>query len=341
LDSARHSWRYFEHRADDGSARLAGVAAPPGCFVAPSCVYPFKMLRRWVLILPVGLAALFTGAVLVWRLVYDDAPWSLAFPRVPRMHGLEAFELLLWLGPIGSAVSAAIVIGVVVRWITGWRRAATWIPVVLPMIICLFTAVLYAPLFGGVVYRVDRIAREVEEAAVFTRVLALAVLVTMGLSAAFLAVTWMRHTPSLVRETSRVTVAVLAAILANLVWWHWFLPPSNRWDPVDWQRSDLLVPFRPCRGALVWQAARLGDVRHIPIGRIDDVWLHLVDGGARDDGAWAVSVSGTWRNDYTWLRRADVMQLRVRSDDPALAHCDSRPRVERVAPADWHRHGLD
>jgi len=54
-----------------------------------------------------------------------------------------------------------------------------------------------------------------------------------------------------------------------------------------------------------------------------------------------VSAFGEWEEGYLWLRRADVAQLRVRRDDPAGVHCDSRPRPERVTPESWHRMGIE
>jgi hypothetical protein len=55
----------------------------------------------------------------------------------------------------------------------------------------------------------------------------------------------------------------------------------------------------------------------------------------------AISVSGHWLGNYSWLDANDLRALRVRVDDPAVIDCDSRVRPERVAPAAWHKLGVE
>jgi hypothetical protein len=298
------------------------------------------MGRRWALIV-IALAVLFTGAVLVWRFVYDDAPWSLSLPPVQRVEGMAAFDLYLWLGPICNVLVIAIAAAIVVRWTTGWRAATAWIPAALPVVVFLSAAAFYAPFLGATVRRIDRMAGMVEEPAVYARALALSVIVTMVLSAVFVCVTQLRRTPAVVRQSASVVGAVLAAILLNLVWFHWILPLSNAWNPVDWRRTDLLTSVHPCRGALLWSEPDPDHGRSFPVGRIDDIWLHFADAEAPGGSVWAVSAAGEWRNDYIWFRREDLAKLRVRRDDPALVRCDSRVRSDSVAPASWHRRGVE
>lgn len=290
----------------------------------------------------IGVAMLVTGVVLVWRWVYDSAPWSIAFPPWPAMRGWDAFNLYYRIGPVGSIAAVVMGLGLVVRWVTKRRGATAWIGVVLQLLVCLQTAALYALFWAATVRRTDRVAGVVEEPAVGMRAVALSVIVTMVLAAAFICVTRFRRTPRLVRQSALSVGAILAGLLLNLSWILCILPITNDWSPAEWRRPELLTSLRPCRGALLWQTSsrRSDDEWSYPVGRIDDIWLRFADPATPGRTVWAVSATGQWEEGYVWLRRADVAQLRVRRDDPAVIHCDSRPRPERVAPASWHRMGI-
>lgn len=138
-------------------------------------------------------AVAFTAVILVWRLGYDDDPWTLplllSLPPVPRMQGFAAFELYLWLWLIARVFVVATVAGVVVRWVTGWRGATRWIPVVLPPLVCVLAAGIYAPFWGATAKRVDRVAGMVEEPVVALRRLAVSVGITFVLAAVLIVVT--------------------------------------------------------------------------------------------------------------------------------------------------------
>jgi len=300
-----------------------------------------RLIERRLAGVAIGVALLFAGLVLVWRWGFDDAPWSISLPPTPEMSGFGTFKLYDWIDSVGMVVVGAMGLGVVVRLITKRRGATTWIGVVLPVLICLQTAAVYAPYWAMTVRRAGRLTRVVEEPAVVARALACSVVVTMILAAALLCVTRLRRTPPLVRQSALAVTVTLAAILLNLSWLQWILPITNDWSPVDWRHPELMAPFRPCRGALLWKAREFGDTaRSYPIGRIDDLWLHFADPVTPGRTVWAVSAFGEWEEGYLWLRAADVAQLRVRRDDPAVIDCDSRSRSERVAPESWHRVGI-
>jgi hypothetical protein len=75
--------------------------------------------------------------------------------------------------------------------------------------------------------------------------------------------------------------------------------------------------------------------------RIDDIWLRFADPRRHGAEVLAYSASGTWREEYVWLTGADTEPLRVRIDDPAVMHCDDRPRPELVHPESWHHFGFE
>lgn len=300
-----------------------------------------RLIERRLAGLAVGVALLFTGLVGVWRWGFDDAPWSIPLPPAPETSGWGTFNLYYWIDTVGMVVVGAMGLGLVVRLIAKRRGATAWIEVVLPVLICLQTAAFHAPFWAMTVRRAGRLTRVVEEPAAVVRALALNVVVTMLLAAALLCVTRLRRTPPMVRQSALAVAVVLASILLNLVWLQWIIPISNDWDPVDWRHPELMAPFRPCRGALLWKGRNFkDDLWSYPVGRIDDIWLHFADPATPGRTVWAVSAFGEWEENYLWLRTADVVRLQVRRDDPAVVHCDSRPRPERVAPESWHRMGI-
>ena len=308
-------------------------------------MFPRRTIEIRFAVAVIVAAVAFTAVVLVWRLGYDDDPWTLplllSLPPVPRMQGLAAFELYLWLWLIARVFVVAAVVGVVVRWVMGWRGATRWIGVVFPPLVCVLAAGIYAPFWGATAKRVDRVAGVVEEPVVALRRLAVSVGITFVLAAVFIVVTRSRRTPESVRQLALVVPAVLAGILLNLLILIMMLPASDKWMPASWREKERLVPFRACRGAMLWLQPDPGDSWVRPFGRIDDVWERFADLRSPGRDIWAVSVVGEWREEYLWLSRAEAVRLRMRSDDPAVARCDSRTRLERVAPASWHRFGLD
>jgi hypothetical protein len=125
--------------------------------------------------------------------------------------------------------------------------------------------------------------------------------------------------------------------LLHLFWLVLIVPIGDDWHPSDWDRPDLLIPARACRGAVLWV---YGGRNYTDIGTIDDLWMQFADPRNNDVPAFAVSVTGRWRANYYWLTSSDLLWMRVRRDDPAIVHCDARARRERVAPAPWHELGF-
>ena len=200
------------------------------------------------------------------------------------------------------------------------RRPATlWLQVFLPIVVCAMTTILYLPLAGANDRRIDRIAGPVEEPVSQVRALALSVAATLALAVLFLAITRRCHTPADARQTALAVPMIVCSVLLSVYFLFVLMPMTNGWLPADWRRRDRLVPFRPCRGAILWE-----DADHLyAIARVDNIWLQFADprkGGERID-------------------RAEAAQFKVHSDDPAVIRCDSHPRREPVAPAEWHRVG--
>jgi hypothetical protein len=277
----------------------------------------------------VGGALLFSVALFVWRVVFDDAPWT--FPRLPRMDQFGAFEIYSWILPSCSVAVVAILV------VAAIRRRGRWIAPALAVVISMATAVFYLPFWFLHARRVDRLLGEIEEPVQRFRVLVTMVMLTLALVVLFVVLTRLRRMPEVVRHAALVTALMVNAGLLPLIWVPTILPFVNGWLPDDWHRPDLLVPVRPCRGALLWAS---GD-RTLRFGAVDDIWLRFAD--PRKGGALtrAISVSGEWRSDYSWLDANDLRALRVRVDDPAVIDCDSRVRPERVAPASWHELGVE
>jgi hypothetical protein len=118
------------------------------------------------------------------------------------------------------------------------------------------------------------------------------------------------------------------------------LPAQRGWVPHE-SRADLLVPFRPCRGAWLWEVWTTpgGEVSAHPYARIDDLWLHFADPRTAGARAWAVSVEGEWQEEYRWLTRVEAERFRVRLDDPMVVRCDSVARTSSIEAAAWHQLG--
>jgi len=231
------------------------------------------------------------------------------------------------------------------RWAVGlpWRRPRTTLVVtVLPI---LLVAWLYVPFCLLTFPRVDRIQGEVPEPVAPMRQAGTSAVVTLLLAAVFLGVTHGPRTPGSARAAALTVAVTLGFLLVHIVWILLVFPlPPHEWPPPGRDRLDLLVPFRPCRGAIVWAVTRspYHDQPSVyAFARVDEVWSRFLDprrGGAR---VRAVSATGLWERGYFWLGAEDVEQLRVRRDDPAVVRCDSVPRPEVVAPARWHRVGAD
>lgn len=251
---------------------------------------------------------------------------------------VDAFRIYLWLAPAAAFAVVAILLAFVARWLTRWRGATAWIPIALPILICALTAALHLPFLGALGHRVDRIAGHVREPVPSLRALAVSVAVTLALAAVFLAVTSGRRSPALARRSALAVAVVLCGVHAHVLWILLAFPVARAWTPAEWHRPDLLVPFRPCRGALLW-AADGGFTR--PLVRVDDVWLRFADPRLGGERVWAVSGDGQFNEGYFWLGHAEAVRLRVRRDDPAIVRCDSSARPEHVAPAAWHHLGYE
>lgn len=276
----------------------------------------------------VGGALLFTAAVFVWRVVFDDAPWS--FPRLPRMNQFEAFEIYSWVLPSCSVAVAAILV------VAAMRRRGRSIAPALAVVISIVTAVLYLPFWFLHSSRVDRLLGEVEEPVQRFRALVTMAMLTLALVVLFVVVTRLRRMPEVVRVAALVAALIVNAGLLHLIWVPTTLPFVNGWLPDDWHRPELLVTVRPCRGAVLWASSGKGQ-----FGTVDDIWLRFADPRKGGASTRAVSVSGNWRGEYSWLDADDLLALRIRVDDPAVIDCDSRVRSERVAPAAWHKLGVE
>jgi hypothetical protein len=277
----------------------------------------------------VGGALLFAVAVFVWRVVFDDAPWT--FPRLPRMDHFGSFELYSWIGPFCVIAAAEILV------VAAMQRRGRSIAPSLAVVISMATAELYLPFWFLRARRVDRLLGEVEEPVQRLRVLVAMAMLTFALLVLFVFVTRLRRTPEIARHVALVTALIVNAGLLHLIWVLAVFPIVNGWLPAEWHRPDLLVAVRPCRGALLWAPGN----KSPEFGVVDDIWIRFAD--PRKGGALtrAISVDGHWSSGYSWLDANDVRELRVRVDDPAVIDCDSRGRPERVEPAPWHKLGVE
>jgi len=277
----------------------------------------------------VGAAAILAAGSLLWRFAFDSEPWDIPWPPRPRMDGWEAFNLYSWIVPVTVAVAACVLVS------ARWRRprlAATC-----AVLLCLQTAMVYVPYAACLASRIDRMRGLIREPMRELRELVSVVVVTLALAGLYVAVAQLRHTRVETRRGALTIAVVVNGVLLHHVWLLMFLPLVHGWWPADSRRTDLLVPFRPCRGAMV---LRVEEGRVLRYGRVDDVWLHFDD--PRDPGppSRAVSLTGEWTPHYFWLNDGDLAKLSVRVDDPAVIRCDSSARSEPVAPEPWHRLGL-
>lgn len=276
--------------------------------------------------------ALFAAAALLWRFAYDSEPWDLSWPswpRRPRLEGWDAFHLLSWIAPVTVAVAACLFIA------SRWRRPP--IAAACAVLVCLQTATIYLPAAAHIAHRLDRVRGIVFEPMRELRELAAAAVITLTLAALYVAVTQNRRTRPATRYGALTVAAVLSGVLLHQAWLLMFMPVVRGWWPADMHRTDLLVPFRPCRGAMVW-AVECDYV--VPYGGVDDLWLHFDDPRDPRPPSPAVSlVGGSSR--YYWITGGEASKLSVRIDDPAVVRCDSRARAEVVAPESWHRIGLN
>jgi hypothetical protein len=292
--------------------------------------------RRFVGLL-IGAAVLFTANVLVWRFG-SGAMWWESLPEWPRAERWGAFGLYASLMPLTIAAMVAMALAAIVRWALGAPVNVPGAEIILPVLTCLLVAGLYVPFAFISQPRMDRVQRLVFEPVLPMRILGMTATATMLLAAVLIVTTRQGRKRS---HAPLAMAAVLALVLAHLVWIILVFPIEDGWEPADRYRRDLLVPARPCRGALLWIVERYGDYEQPrAVARIDQVWSRFADPRDRGAQAWAVSAIGEWRQTYVWLVRPDMERLRVRRDDPAVVRCDARPRVEVVAPAAWHDLGI-
>jgi hypothetical protein len=297
-----------------------------------------RAIERRVAGAAIGAATLFTLLVLSWR--YYPREWSFPLLSWPPSDSLGPFRIYLPMAPLCVLVLLVILGCGFVRLVTGRRGATAWIAGALPLLVCVGAAAVYAPFRGMTTWRVDRIAGRLKEPLPGAVALSTSVVITFLLAALFIAVTRLRHTRPATRHVALTVGATVAGLMLQLFWFFLFIPFDVHWRESGARRDDLLIPFRPCRGAVLYQTTHYG--RHTTvddIGRIDDLWLHFLDPRRNGAGVWAVSAA-TWR-DYFWLDRAEAAKLRVRSDDPAVIRCDSRVRPEVVSAARWHRVGTE
>ena len=251
---------------------------------------------------------------------------------VPMLSRIEPFAVFPWVALFGY-------VAVVILAITSTiRRNAQWVAPWLALVISIATAMFYLPLWFFRRNGLDRLRGEIEEPVRSLQAIVAVAMVTLVLGVLFVAITRLRQTPGITRRTALVTVVIVNAGFLHLFLFVVITPFDVGWQPFERDRPDLLIPVRPCRGAVVW--AFTGRNYH-DIGTIDDVWLRFADPRNGRAPTFAVSVHGRWRREYFWLNSSDLHWMRVRKDDPALTDCDSRSRPERVAPAAWHKLGFE
>jgi hypothetical protein len=294
--------------------------------------------RRRVEIIVAGTAILvsagFTAAVLVWHFGLDDAWWS--FPIVNDWNG---FELYAWADVI--LLAAFVLVWLIAGLLLAIRRRRLAVSFLTPAVAIILAAgcgAIYWPFYGLFEYRVDRVLRLVKEPALAYRRLAVFLAATLVLSLLYLLVASLRRAPPLAGAWARVALVVLTGVYLHIIWTLIVLPISNRWQPAEWQRPDLLTTFQPCRGAVLWLTR--GDGKIIPFGRIDDLWLQFSDPRRGGTTGRAISVETEMRVGYAWLNPAEAGAFSVRRDDPAVIVCEGRWRTEPVAPATWHTIGV-
>jgi hypothetical protein len=161
---------------------------------------------------------------------------------------------------------------------------------------------------------------------------------TLVLSLLYLIAASLRRAPPLGGRVARIVIIVLTGVYLHIIWIPMILPAVNDWQPLEWQEPDRLVPFRPCRGALLWLTRSDGKI--VPIARIDDLWLRFADPRRGGQEERAISAPLEMVERYAWLNMAEAEAFSLRYDDPAVRHCDSRWKKQRVLPAPWHTLGV-
>jgi hypothetical protein len=290
------------------------------------------MNRTWKAI--AGLGA-FVGLLLLLPYVLDRFPFWTGWRPWPRDHDgpFAAFWLWGWIDG-ASRFGTVILIGALLLF----RRKAVR-PSAAALLVCASagTVMLYLPFAFVWTVRVDRLRGQIRQPVFVARTLAVAIALTIGLALIFLAVTQLPRTRAITRNVARVTLAALPALLVPLIFLLFVVPFANLWGPADWRRPDLMVPFRPCRDAVLWSPKPGG---FHDLGRVDDLWTRFRDPKSGQVGP-AVSCELTWRAGYTWVTPSDTTaNVFVRKDDPAVVNCDRRMRTDIVEPARWHERGF-
>lgn len=203
------------------------------------------MLRRALAIVAAVFAVVALTAIAIW-----------AFATFPerREFGptLEAFDTIAdfrrWFLQWATALVVLLAI---------FRRARA---IYLGALVGIVTTSFYAQFYFFRLPRLDRVRGEVFEYWPGARELAVAVAVSIGLALLYAALT-RRHAP----------LVILCALLLPIWFLPFVLPYTGGWFPAEWDRPDLLIPYRPCRGAALW--SREGS-RPMML-RIDDIWEHF------------------------------------------------------------------
>ncbi len=287
----------------------------------------------------IAATALLAVASLLWRFVYPGAYWTL--PETPNYEPWRAFVILDWAWlTIRILIAFVLVASVIFALFRRWRWIASLSKIVVVIIVAGGTFAIYAPFYGVTEERTDRIRGIVREPVPAAQLLVVMLGITLLLSIASLAVSWLRHAPNQVPRVSRTTFIVLCGMILHLHILFILMPITNRWEPIDWQDRGWLLPFRPCRGALLWQVEPSQPTwTPRPLGRIDDLWLRFADPRSHEGPRRAVSLTLTFRRGYAWLSMPEANAYRVRRDDPAVIQCDARFRADAAAPAKWHELG--
>lgn len=283
----------------------------------------------------IGAAAALAAFVLVWRVFYDDAPWSLTLPPpIDFSSRWSGFTIYAWAEL--ALLSLVIVAGVSAAVLAMLGKRATAANVILGALVFAALAgacAIYSPLSVFTTFRTDRLRGRVEEPVHGFRAFVVTIVVVAVAHILLILATTGRHTPAFTRALALSAAAVSCAITLHFFWLIAIFPATNTWFPGDWDRADLLIPVRPCRGAALWST----DL-HL-IGFVDDLWLSFRDPRAGGRRVRAISFSGDFRGGYFWMTLAEAAELRVRADDPKVIRCEARWRRDEVAPAGWHTLG--
>ena len=300
------------------------------------------MTRRELRIVAVliGTATLFTIAVGVWRIAFDDAwspwPWE-------ESHCCFPWYTMLFLNSGWRAALCAY--GALVVLLLILRKFAA-----LPNVTAAFFATASGIGVAGVLailasfphpnFDIDRVQGPIAGVNPWTTTTLLvatsALLIAIGATLA----RSLRHVPPLFASTMHRMAIVLIGIFVSSFWLIGVLPFIRGWrtnNPEDFSRTRPLNSRMLCRGATVFVIFH----HHqdfpdslLDLGTIDSTWPHFSDRTGHPH--LAVSYKSTDKNMFVWITDDHFQDYRVHLDDAAIKHCQEVVKPERVIPARWH-----